>query len=258
MRHGGNRLVAIIGDSHAHTLFPGISEVAGRYGYDTILLANSGCPVLKGFLWGKNRKEIDACQEKIDQILRFVEENRNIEKVVMTTRGAHYIHGPVEGDYSVDSVRASLANHVDSDRMTYEKFFEGYGKTLGLLSGLAHVKEFYYYTENPELDFLPKEVIPRPFDVFGLSAKTTTVDREAHDLRMKTYKRLVRDISGSYPSVTVIDVTPYFCDENQCDAFRNGNFLYADDDHLSVFGSRFLAGQTETLLFRDTPAEENQ
>ena len=60
-----DKLIAIIGDSHASVLFTGISEVALKNGYGTILLANSSCPPLKGFLWGKNPKEVSECKLKI-------------------------------------------------------------------------------------------------------------------------------------------------------------------------------------------------
>lgn len=247
--NNNRRLVAVIGDSHAHALFPGISEIAHEHGYDSILLANSGCPLLKGFLWGKNEKEIESCQNKIDQILAVVQKNRRIEKVIFTTRGPTYIHGEVEGRYSMESVTASLKQLEAPGRLTYEQFLSGYEKTLGLVTAPGHVRKVYYYLENPELDFLPKEVIPRPFDFFRISAKNTAMDRELHDLRMQRYRELILEKGTRYPTVSVIDVTPYLCDGSKCDAYRDGNFLYADDDHLSVYGSRYIAKKTEERLF---------
>jgi len=40
--------VAIIGDSHAHVLYPGFSEELKKKEYGTVLLANSGCASLLG------------------------------------------------------------------------------------------------------------------------------------------------------------------------------------------------------------------
>ncbi len=40
------KFIAVIGDSHAHSSYPGFSQVANAKGYETILLANSSCPPL--------------------------------------------------------------------------------------------------------------------------------------------------------------------------------------------------------------------
>ena len=58
------KLIAIIGDSHAHVLFDGISSIASKNGYETVLFANSGCPTLNNFKWGRSKKEVNACQKK--------------------------------------------------------------------------------------------------------------------------------------------------------------------------------------------------
>ena len=38
------KYVLVIGDSHAHTSYFGFAEEMKKYGYETILLANSSCP----------------------------------------------------------------------------------------------------------------------------------------------------------------------------------------------------------------------
>ena len=75
------KLVAIIGDSHAHVLFHGISKAALKNGHETVLFANSGCPTLKGFEWGENKKEVNDCQKKIEEILMIIQKDKRIEKV---------------------------------------------------------------------------------------------------------------------------------------------------------------------------------
>lgn len=223
------KFIAIIGDSHAHALFSGIAEIANNHGYNTILLANSSCPPLIQFMWGRNSKEIHDCQIKIKQILTILKDKR-IEKVVFATRGPIYIE----------------------QRQTYKKYFDGFEKTLYQLNNVKHIKNIYYFLENPELDFLPKEVITRPFDYWGISKKDSTIDRNLYQLRMKKYKDLVFKTSSNFAKVNIVDVEPYMCEDNRCFAYKNGNFLYADDNHFSVFGSFYIARKTENIIFTNS------
>ena len=96
---------------------------------------------------------------------------------------------------------------------------------------------------------MPKELIPRPFDYFGVSIKSNLVSRDLYKLRMRTYKQLIIDESNLFSKARVVDVEPYLCSLDHCFSSMNSNFLYADDDHFSRFGSIHIAQKTESLLF---------
>ncbi|MCD4678246.1 MAG: acyltransferase [Desulfobacula sp.] len=243
------KLVAIIGDSHAHGLFPGIAEEANNYGYDTILLANKSCPPLMQFMWGRNPKEINNCQIKISQILKIVKLDKRIEKVIFVARGPVYIHGEVNGVFTTESVNTSLNIIKTPGRQTYKKYFDGFERTLYQLNNTEHIKEIYCFLENPEIGFLPKEVLHRPFDSWDVSTKDSTIDRSLYRLRMNTYRNLVFEKSAGFSKVTIVDVEPYLCDGDRCFTYKNGNFLYADQDHFSVFGSRYIAKKVKKIMF---------
>ena len=119
------------------------------------------------------------------------------------------------------------------------------------LNETPHVKQIYYLLENPELDFLPRNAIPRLYDIWGLFMQDTTMDRSLYQMRMHQYRELVYAKSADFANVHIIDVEPYICEENTCYAFKDGNFLYADDDHYSVFGSNFIAQKIENILFEE-------
>ena len=247
---GTQKLIVITGDSHAHTLFPGISDVAIQYGYNTVLLANSSCPPLLGFMWGKHEKQIAHCQNRIRQILAILERDPRIEKVVIATRGPTYIHGEVKGKFSVASVTTSLNTNETPDRLTYETYFNGFENSLAKISGIHHIKNIYYYLENPELDFLPRDVIPRPFDYWGLSEHNSTISRKLYQLRMEKYRKLTLNKTAMFPKATVVDVEPYLCKKDRCFTYKEKVSLYADDDHFSVSGSHYIANSTEHIVFR--------
>jgi len=55
--------VAIIGDSHAHVLYPGFSEELAKKGLETILMSNSGCPSLLDGQRGKSISQVEQCTQ---------------------------------------------------------------------------------------------------------------------------------------------------------------------------------------------------
>ncbi|MBE0494515.1 MAG: acyltransferase [Thiomicrospira sp.] len=243
-----NKLVAIIGDSHAHVLFSGISSLANTHGYGAILLANSSCPTLQGFEWGRNDNEVEVCKVKIEQILTIIEKDPRVEKVIMATRGPVYIHGEVEGLFTKQSVDNSLAL-VKDQKQTYETYFDGFKNTMSRIEKMGHVKDVFYKLENPELDFLPKEVIPRPYDYFDISTNRSFMDKALYLKRMSVY----RDYASllKFPKLKLLDPVDALCDKNSCYSNMDNKFLYADDDHFSVYGSYFVSKFFEKQIFRN-------
>lgn len=246
------KLIAVIGDSHAHAIYPGIAKQAEQSGYGTILLANSSCPPFIGFLWGQNDKEVSLCKTKIEQIIHLVKNDPRIEKVFISTRGPTYIHGDVNGKFTEESVRKSIkSKYTYSPELTWQSYFSGLRKTLEILENKDSIKSTYYFLENPELDFIPKSTVPRPFDQWGISIQRNYVDRQLTELRMQHYTQEAHVIEKEFSKLTVIDPMPFMCNEVNCLSYVNGHFLYADDDHYSLYGAKFAAENIKHVLFPD-------
>ena len=89
----GPRMIGIIGDSHAHVLFPGFAEQAERAGYGVLLLANSGCPPLLGAVTGKIDSERQDCTLSIERLLSAIAGDGRVRHVIFATRGPIYLPG---------------------------------------------------------------------------------------------------------------------------------------------------------------------
>ncbi len=241
------KLLAIIGDSHAHVLFPGFVEIANKYGYGVLLLANSSCPPLDGFLWGRNTQEISKCQISIRQIIKILELENKINKVIISTRGPVYIHGEVDGIFTEQSVLESLKK-IENEKLTYDTYFSSFQKTNNSLSEINHLQDIFYLLENPELDFLPKDVLPRPFDFFSISHNRNYMDKNLYLKRMETYREKLLDFRGQ---MKLLDPKDYLCPESYCISYKHNQFLYADDDHFSVYGSEEIARYFEKEIFHE-------
>jgi hypothetical protein len=55
---------------------------------------------------------------------------------------------------------------------------------------------------------------------------------------------------GDFPSVVLFDPTPLFCDSNWCYGTKNNNKLYKDYDHLSDYGSAYLAKYLSPVILK--------
>lgn len=224
---GSGDTIAVIGDSHAHVAYPGIQEIAALSGKNAVLLANSSCPPLPGLPIPGVPTDRAACAERIDQLLGVLTRRSDIQTVFVVTRGAIYFTGtePLTGS-------ASLLSGGEVDDAA---FFEGTQKLLDVLAKAG--KRVIYVTENPELRYLPQACTPRPLRLW---ARDCSPELQEVRSRFATYMAGVKQLRGA----EMINSLDAFCDTERCRVFdTRGVLLYADDDHLSVSGSRFQAEQ---------------
>ena len=219
---GSEGVVAVIGDSHAHVAFPGISKGLEKYGLTTILLANSSCPPLLESPSGRNKDKKSFCSEQINEIISNVQALQKLDSVILFTRGPVYWEG---------NEPSNLKQNTPS--LDKSKYFIGLQRTIDTLK-TSNV-DLFYVTENPELQFQARSCLPRPFN-FDLAQKCD----QALDVvlaRQSDYRNELSVLEG----VTVLDANKAFCNEDRiCFAVNSQNqLLYADDDHLSIIGSEW-------------------
>jgi|GEM_PF-1294226 len=229
------KYILIMGDSHAHTSYPGFAQEFKKYGYETLLLSNSSCPPYLGGAMGKDFKDLNQCKKKIDSIYELINNKLNIHKIILTTR-----HG-----YMYDMGFGIVDGGNKPYNYHYEEFFKSellYNQKLlflGLLEKTfnyfnSNVIEFYYLIENPELGFSPKNCMIRPFDIFPNNCRLTLA---SYLERSGEYRDYVYKLSKKYKSINILDPKNMYCDDKYCYAIKDGKMLYADDDHHSVNGS---------------------
>ena len=76
------------------------------------------------------------------------------------------------------------------------------------------------------------------------------MDRDLYLLRMSKYRELVKNVSKEFVFLKYFDPMPLLCDSKKCISFKSGNFIYADDDHYSVFGSKYIAANISKEIFK--------
>ena len=207
-----NEIVAVIGDSHAHAAFPGISDGLKKMGFATILLANSSCPPLLMSPWGRTENERTFCSERIDEIITKLKSLENLNSVIIFTRGPVYWKG-------------------NSATLGIDQFFDGLQRTISSLAEKS--VELLYVTENPELSYQARSCLPRPFNNGAPEKCEQQLDSVL--IRQEEYRNRLKQLMG----IKILDSSNAFCNEvNTCFAVNPQNqLLYADDNHLSVVGS---------------------
>ena len=228
----GDETIAVIGDSHAHASFPGIADGLAKYNINTVLLANSGCPLTLGRPTGKTADDKLECKERTQQILDTVMKRDDIKTIIFINRGTMYWTG--EEPAMPDNKRKYARGSISKD-----DYIAGLQATIDI--AVKNDKRMIYLTENPELKIDVKNCLPRPLN--DSNASRCEQDVDSVTARQASYLEAIKDLKN----VEILNTQPIFCKKSDvCDVVNDeGKLLYADDDHLSVLGSSF---QFEQLI----------
>ena len=218
MDAGGSETVAVIGDSHAQSAFPGIALLNAEQGVNTFLLAGQG--------WNPLTTVERASQHNQDLtqlIIAILSDKPDITKVFIISRG------PI---YWTKSSRPE-------DHSVTEAIYTDYSSGLQMLTAplLQAGKKIFVVSENPELPKFIRHSIHRPLK----NSDTVFINyRQMYLSRHRSHHNILQSVEGA----TFVDATNAFCPVDACRIFDDKNQpLYFDDNHLSMVGSVFLANE---------------
>jgi peptidoglycan/LPS O-acetylase OafA/YrhL len=228
---------ALLGNSHAEHFLEGVGAYLATKGENVVHLGESGCAPLidlQRFVNGTN----DTCRVVDNSVISLVVNDSAIHRVILSFNGVAMATGtvyrPGEGAYQTMELAGTMLPPEDSLRIALERtvrMFSARGKAVWLL------------LQVPEMDFGLAECIPRPFSFEHKNRTPCAVLRSRVVARQSTYRQIVREATEHVPELHVFDPLPYLCDDQWCYAIRNGDLLYADDNHLNREGSTLFAGK---------------
>lgn len=227
----------LIGDSHANALYPGLSELYQATNTGLMQLGNGGCVPFYGLASYEKGQE-DVCERLIGKALDLVIQESSVNRVILSSRGPLYL--TLHGFGQVDKHdRVLLQTNHPEETDTKRIFVGAMRDTLARL--VAARKRVIFTIDVPELGFDPKACI----EVWPIRLMPTkaicAVPRSAVDARNQEYWTVIHEILHEFPTVKVFNPVPYLCDAEYCWAMKDGKLLYRDHNHLSVFGSRYIA-----------------
>ena len=240
----------LIGDSHARALAPGLDALAKQLGITGLNLAHDSCfPSLgDGSYLPKDQAQIN-CMRVRDNIRSILQTTEAPSNVFLVARWAITVEqtrfdnkeGGLESGTKVTYENPSSTNlsYVDSIRSELDETL----KTI-ISYGLNPI----IVEQIPEVGWNPLSglIKIRLFGDVGVasSPETFSTSYQAFTLRNSQSNILLRSLAKQY-SISYFAPSEVFCNlyiaPNRCIAHIDGEPLYYDDDHVTVFGAKLIA-----------------
>lgn len=223
--------VALLGDSHAMHLSPGLRHHVEARGAKLLQLTKASCPPFLGYSHkdGLSPDNLAECaqfqQRAVDRIVR----DSSIRTVVL----AAYLAGSSTGaSFRIERqgfVPVATETAVGRGTAALAATLHRAGKHVVLVLDAPKYDRHIYQT-------MMTSAIPLRRDLGRLTSSNNPPepDIDATRTMRAIMARSVRDI----PGVTVIDLADQFCATGRCEYSGNGVPWYVDAQHLSIAGSR--------------------
>lgn len=213
-----DKTIAVIGDSHAQSAFPGIAQKCAKLGYNTVLF---------NYKYNYRDGDEEASEKAREFVINILQAKTDIKSVFIFLRGILYLQGK---DIDIKEFHSAFFT---------KNFQSKLQKTVDTLRSFG--KHVFIVTENPVFPFTPQDFFHK-FKFTTNSREEAWISKESVYEHQKEYLQMLNKIKGA----EIINGLDVFCPHDKCSMFdENGNSLYYDDDHLSIYGSHYL---TENLL----------
>jgi peptidoglycan/LPS O-acetylase OafA/YrhL len=247
--------IILIGDSHAKHLQFGLKRV---FGENVKNFSENLCLPLENIsVYNKLFPDVDRCLAISRRAMGFLQHDENVDTVVMSNMGPTYLTGSVfrvKHDELEEGLEVKdIANKQLIDR--WEIYELALRDTLKKI--ISYHKKVVFVLDIPEISASPADCKQgRFFNIFGYSFYTRkssiencAVTRQDFEIRISRYRELVHKVLKDFPEVVLFDPTNLFCDEQFCYWNKNGSSLYRDANHLSEYGSAYVAQYLAPVIF---------
>jgi hypothetical protein len=232
------------GDSHAMAMLPGLEQVAAANHAVGLFAPRSACPPLLGVY----RVGEAECLEFTDEVLKLVQRTRSLRTVVLVARWAIYAEGERFANETGEPVY--IGDEASRERSFAEDgrvFVRGLDRTVAQLTRaglrvvlMAQVPEVGYHVR---VALAKMRLFGKSFDI--RPRRGTYLERQSQVL--EEIAHVVKEYG-----VTVVYPHELLCGPIFCEIKVNGHLLYFDDDHVSNYGSRYVA-QLFDPMFKQEP-----
>jgi peptidoglycan/LPS O-acetylase OafA/YrhL len=233
--------VMILGDSHGNHLYGGMATIPHPFK----LIQVGTCAPVDSVIYDRYTQDSNPCIH-YPEMWAFnkklmTEVLPTVKLVILAAFWPTYIPG---GKLTPDDRVIWKFQPVDEKESGHsqEQIFEAaLSRTISYVESKS--KQAIFYLDTPELDFYPDSCIDgRPLKLRSLVTKDPCVmPLEIVMKRQEASRRIAERLKIRHPKLKVFDPLPYFCNKQYCEAKSEGNILYRDAHHLSIYGSQQLA-----------------
>ncbi len=240
--NSGNARFILWGDSHARAIASGLDLSAKKIDLKGTIATRSACPPL----FGIERPNRQICNKFNQTVLQFIAQSDTIDTVflaarwALATKGTRYKQESGKLVHLVD-IQSNSPNNLSST----ELFELGLTRTINALKKLG--KKIIIVNSVPEVGY----DVPSAHLIASLTGRSTdnviapTVDE--YKQRTEEVRDILQKLNAQIP-ITIVHPEHYLCTHTNCQVTAEGRPLYRDDDHLSTFGSHFIASAFDNAL----------
>ena len=230
-RHAGKNTIAVIGDSHAGHLYPGLITLTNNN--EGVVVFASQCAVpLMGL---QSTKKWGPTEHLLSEGFSYILSHRNIKQVVLSNSpGCSY---------------NSVVDTQNPDNKDFESIMhDGFSRTYDALTKAG--KEIYVIDKSsPEFyenmwQKCRASVVRRPVSIpAALSLKSTRIcSVNSLDLMQRRmvdhWSKVAHETAVGYKNVHFINLEQLFCPDGKCSILNDhGELLYLDRGHLNIKGA---------------------
>jgi peptidoglycan/LPS O-acetylase OafA/YrhL len=231
--------IIVLGDSHSNHLMPGLEKVFPETG---ILNIGSGSCLpfenVDAFSELNDIQHRQLCRATMGTAFQVLRSSTSISTVLLSARGTSYISDHTFRDGEGNRLKSS----VDDNDSNITIFTAALPRTLREITNLG--KRAIIALDVPGLGFHPKECLHlRAIELLNVIREPCAVLRDAAAAEQRLYRELVIAAAAKFSDVSIIDPFDVLCDDTLCSAVKDGQMLYRDADHLSVWGSEYIIGR---------------
>lgn len=228
------------GDSHARALAPGFDVLARQQHRAGLLLAESGCPPLLGVGFGGTSETDRECRRFNRQALQRIARSEQVQTVFLVSRWALAAHGSRFGAEAGERiVLEDLHAGAGSAANNLAVLSAGLQRTIAALQALG--KQVVLVQQVPEVgvDVFRAHFVARVLgrEVAGIARVSAREFAQRTASTAALFERLQRDYGTA-----IVEPAAGLCGELTCAISHADIPLYMDDDHLSPYGAKFIAG----------------
>jgi len=234
-RDPGKNTIALVGDSHAGHIYPGLITKTKENEGVAVFPAGCAIPLIGVQAWVSHHAHTERLISKgFDYILS----HKNISKVVLAHRPGCSWH---------DVIDTRNPNNHDFNSIMYD----GFTRTFDSLTKAG--KDIYVVLDNPvyKKDIFSKcntsavrHPITIPAFLSSVNTKICSIKYSEREEKKQSdsWSKISHEVASGYKNVHFIDMSKIFCPAGICSMLdQNGNMLYRDSEHLNIKGSLYAA-----------------
>ncbi len=254
-----DKSIMILGDSHASQYYWGLKEFFGKNRVEDHSV--NGCIPLFNLNKVDSKRREGFCKKKMSNSLNLFIEDSKYNTLILSNMGPVYLDKKTFKNKGENRIKDLKITHdLQKDIKDAWKIFEvAMNETFQRLSQLGKNKNILYIIDIPELgvserlcDLEGKKIkfLGKNFWLKKPQIKECFVSKKEYFIRSKRYNELVKKIAKNYPKIKVFEPSLLICNENKCKGILNNKRIYKDPDHLSKYGSLYLAKYLSNLILQ--------